>query len=308
MRGARAGVVATALLAVASASLPASGAILGRFRAAPRALLYVADPYVNVVTIYDANVPNGTPLGQISQGLDGPVALAVDSRSQLYVGNVYNNTVTVYPPGQLTPSLMYSSGIDGPAAIAVHTSGTVFVLDFTGNNSASVTVFPPYSTTPEASLYDPNVVVANALAVDARLNAYLPYYGTAGTDRIDEFRWPSTTPIDLGISQGTAQQTRGIALDKSGNLVVGAGGLIGVYPPGATTPSGTFGPGAVSSVYGLAFNRAGTRLYASDNGNARVAVFSYPSGTLLYTIPSSSGSAFGIALSPREPLPVRPQH
>ncbi len=59
--------------------------------------------------------PKGqSPIGEITSGISTPEGIAADAAGNLYVANSGNNTVTVYAPGTLTPSLTYSSGVNVP--------------------------------------------------------------------------------------------------------------------------------------------------------------------------------------------------
>jgi hypothetical protein len=58
-------------------------------------------------------------LRTISEGVDDPDALVVDSSGNLYVANLYGNSVTVYPPGSTKPSQTITDGVFYPNALAI---------------------------------------------------------------------------------------------------------------------------------------------------------------------------------------------
>jgi hypothetical protein len=82
--------------------------------------------------------PHGKdPFEKISQGLEGPVALACDSNGSLYVANARNNTITIYPSGSTSPSATISHGVDKPESLTFDQKGNLYVA----NGSNSITVY-----------------------------------------------------------------------------------------------------------------------------------------------------------------------
>jgi hypothetical protein len=74
------------------------------------AWLFVAGSFSNVVYAYDLSQPGSPPVVEtITQGINNPGAITLDDSGALYVENGgRNGSVTVYPAGQTTPSLMLS--------------------------------------------------------------------------------------------------------------------------------------------------------------------------------------------------------
>lgn len=96
-------------------------------------LIYVSDFSANTIEIYGQNATNPSPVGTITDGIDGPLGNFVDVKGTLYVANANNNTVTEYPAGSTSPSVTLSSGINHPISIAVDLSGDVAVGEFSSN-------------------------------------------------------------------------------------------------------------------------------------------------------------------------------
>jgi len=67
--------------------------------------LYVSSYKLDYVAIYCTKGHNQAPIGKITEGIDGPRALNVDRKGNLYVANTTANTVTEYAPGSLTRAL-----------------------------------------------------------------------------------------------------------------------------------------------------------------------------------------------------------
>lgn len=73
-------------------------------------LLYVSvningsQHFVNVFSVHD-DARKESLVGRITDGIDQPEGLAVDTNGNLYVANLDSNTVTVYAPRKTKPSL-----------------------------------------------------------------------------------------------------------------------------------------------------------------------------------------------------------
>jgi hypothetical protein len=117
-------------------------------------LLYVSDAGVEWhekhgrIDIF--SVPGYSMVGQITKGVDGPDGLTVDKKGNLYVGNGFNRTITVYKPGSTGPSLTLTQSYS-PRDVAVASNGYVYVSDAYGG----VDVYPPGATSPSSRLSNP---------------------------------------------------------------------------------------------------------------------------------------------------------
>jgi hypothetical protein len=81
-------------------------------------VVYVSDFLANAVEIYPASGSNPAPIGQITDGISGPMGSFVDARGDLFTSNVTNFTVTMYPKGSLNWSLRYT-GLEYPTNVTV---------------------------------------------------------------------------------------------------------------------------------------------------------------------------------------------
>src|SRR5262249_22714696 len=84
------------------------------------------------------------PLTVLSQ----PIVLAIDARGSRYVGNVQDDTVSVFKPGSTSPDYTIR-GPDVPAALAVDAAGNLYVA-YSGEDTVSV--FKPGSTSPDYTI------------------------------------------------------------------------------------------------------------------------------------------------------------
>ena len=258
--------------------------------------IFVANGRSSSIDIYQKNPPHHL-LGEITKGLAGPNAMAVDASGNLFVSNVDSQTVAVYPPGATSPSRVYTRGwnerLTNPLTVAIGPDGTMYLINYThiGMNS-QVLKYPP-------GQMHPSMMIAlngggDGLAVDPSNNLYVAYNGPTG-GRILKFAPGSKTGQDLGIQLGFAG---GLALDKKLDLVAcdQTAPAVDVFPPGATSPSIVL-KGSFTNPYGLAFGKFFARLYVADSAGDNVLIFSYPDGAVIGEI-KRTFTAFGIAINP----------
>jgi hypothetical protein len=192
-------------------------------------ILYVADANNNVVNLYDPTVPNPSPMGSITTGVNVPIGLAVDTKGTLYVVNIGNNTVTEYKHGSITPDFTITGGMSSPYGIGVDSHRNVFVTNL-GTNT--VTGYRHGQTSPfeTVSGVGPNPV---GLAVDQSDNVFV---ADDSDNTIYEIPAGSSTAQNSGLLQ--LNGPIGVAF-CGGTLFVAdfAVNTVGVYPKGSLTPT-----------------------------------------------------------------------
>jgi len=204
-------------------------------------LLYVADEYNSEVLIYDAKGKNQSPIGMIDDGVTTPYGLWVDKNRNLYVanqGSYYGSgsgTVTVYPSGSTSPSLIYSQDLSRPLYPIVDQYGDLFVSGTNYNGSGAVVEYKAGSTNEYQILQTPGGE-ADGMDFDLKGNLYVAYRGVSGTGSIDEFPPGSTQGTSLGMS---LNQPQGVVVDNNANILAAETGdtnRVDLFAPGSQTP------------------------------------------------------------------------
>jgi hypothetical protein len=209
-------------------------------------ILFVSNPNDDEVEMYNPKTANPSPEGSISTDIDYPFGLAVDDSGTLYVANLGNSSVTVYPAGSSSPSLTITTGIDEPYGIAVDSSGNVFVSNLGNNN---ITAYAAGQTSPYETISFSSYGQAVGVGVDGKDNIWV---GCDTTSSVYEIPKGSTTPQDANLSGlgGTID----VSFGKKDIMYVSNFGNsnVTVYKYGTTTPSTTITDGIEKS--GPTFN------------------------------------------------------
>ncbi len=258
---------------------------------------YVADikgspVYPGAVIVYPVNAngnynPGANIIIGSNTGLLNPAGIALDAASNIYVTNMGNSSVTVYPAGSsgnVAPMATISgtnTGLLNPFGIALDSSGKIYVANGLNTTTPSVTVYP-----------------ANANG--------------------------NVTPIATitGSLTGLADPS-GIIVDPSGRIYVGNenspsfNGIVTVFSAGANgnvAPIRTVtGPltGFVNGVYGVAWKN--NRIFVTSGNStssSRIGIFPANSNGNVAPTKTISGSStqlnspVGIAIGPNNRIYV----
>ena len=236
-------------------------------------------------------------LAATAGSLDGPTALVFDRAGDLWVSNVFNNSVVEFTPGQLaasgspTPKVTITSNglvpasIDSPEALALDGSGNLWIgnsgnstvvkltptqLSATGTPTPAVTLTSAAITAPESLTFDRsgNLWVAN-YSIPGNLVAFSPAQLAASGAPVPK--------VTISSNSTNLDGPHGLTFDRFGNLWVGnyLSNSITEFSPtqlaasGTPTPTSTLagastglsGPAAVAIV-----PATGYTLAASDGG------------------------------------------
>src|SRR6266850_537929 len=174
----------TAEVAATSAGVSATAVITVAGSAAGKPL-YVANAYINSITVYAAGASgNATPTATIAggnTGLSSPFGIALDGAGNIYVANIGNNSITVYPAGasgNATPTATIAGGNTGlsdPFGIARDGAGNIYVAN---QGNQSITVYAAGASgnaTPTATIAGGNTGLGTPLGIvlDGAGNLYV---------------------------------------------------------------------------------------------------------------------------------------
>jgi DNA-binding beta-propeller fold protein YncE len=255
-------------------------------------LVYVSDNSANAIEIYPQGQSNPSPIGEITDGISGPLGNFVDRHGTLYVANAGNSTVTEYPAGSTMPSVTLSSGLNYPISVAVDHDGNVAVGEFA---QGAIVEFLAGSSTPQMTLT--LLTKPEGLTFDDRNHLWAAWNeGSSLQGRLSKCAHFKPICHDQGITEG---QSGGVALDRAGNRILGdiTNQVINIYAPGSKSPARTISTTGHYPVK-FALDQHEKTLYVADYNSASVLLYDYASGTQTGAISSGLESAWGVALSP----------
>lgn len=210
-------------------------------------VLFVADPQNNQILMYDPKVPNPTPEGSITNGLDYPFGIAVDKSGTLYAANLLGNgstgSVTIYPKGSSSPSMTITAGCAAPYGIGVDSKGNVFIANL---NNDTIVGYKAGASTPFETISFSVYGQALGVAVDAKDNVWI---ASDSTNNAYEIPAGSSTPQNSGLTG--LNGPIGIAFGKKDEIYVGDFGStnVQVYAYGTTTPERTIRSGLTAPTF-----------------------------------------------------------
>lgn len=244
-------------------------------------LLYASLEGAGEILIYSESAINQAPIGMITSGLSQPWGLYVDKSGNLYVANL-NSTVSVYPPGAVTPSLTYSQDLCHPLFTIVDARGNVFVANgrSCGTGPATVVEYAAGSTNADRTLPLPATEL-DGIDFDRQGNLYVAFRATLkrGHGSIAKFPPGSTKGTILGM---LVHKPQGLIVDNEGNILVAETSKtsrdIVVYAPGARFPSARVKLPMGSIPNGIAITEKEHKLFVTSYNNGTVYVTHYPLG------------------------------
>jgi DNA-binding beta-propeller fold protein YncE len=256
-------------------------------------LVYVSDYDARAIEIYPAGVDNPAPVGQITQGLDGPLGTFVDKQGTLYVANSLNNTITEYPAGSTSPSVTLSNSINGPISVAVDSKGTVAVGEF---SSGEILEFPKGASSPTITI---QLSLPEALAYNKNGWLFAAWNVNGGSKLVGHVAKCRPGGYNLCIDQGITEGERGgLAIDKAGDEILGdqTNEQINVYSRKMSLLRTISTAG--HTPYKFELDKKEQTLYVADYSNGEVVMYDYSTGEQTGTISSGLESVWGVSLSP----------
>ena len=274
-----------------------------------RELMYAGGPNVNDVDVYAASRDNPPPRRHITDALDAPTGIALDSSGNAYICNNAGQsvpgksvywTVTVYKHGASKPFRTYTEGVFSPVDVAVASDGTVYIANY----SSAVTVYPPGSVQYSMTLEGPYGWAPIGVALDRAGNVFVSYVPRSGSGGAI-YKYKPGAQVGRNLNISFTASPHGLAVDSRGNLIVAvsnapsSGSEIEIFGRGKRHPkqvlTGPFQP------FMVALTPNEHRLYVADygtgNNDGGVFVFSYPDGTELFKdTDGAAAGAYGVAV------------
>jgi len=296
--------------------IPASQAQRQAMEAAgKKPLLYLADNFNNQISVFDVTKKQSpAPAYVITAGLNGPQGISTDLSGNLYVANLYGNTVTIYAPGAKSPKATLSQGLSTPVDVKVDSSGNVYVANSPGLGAQSyVAEFLAGNSSPSSIWYTPagNQAISGIALLNpaqpGQTSIYAAYYTLNGsgyaTGGVFSCYPGNSTCVSLGNSFG---QTGGVLVEESPGLSKPFDYMVvDQYLPGVDNfqqgaPESQLTTGGTPEF--IALNARRTQLFVADSFYNRVTEYAYPSGKVLNHFNPAAGNqrpfVAGVATSP----------
>jgi len=239
-------------------------------------LLYVSEEYASEILIYPENGYLSCPIGLITSGINIPYGLYVDKIGNLYVAN-QTGTVTVYPPGSVSPSATYSQDLGRPLYSIVDKFGDLFVGNGNASTDGGTVVEYQAGSTNASNVLQTAGSEVDGMDFDQQGNLYVAYRGGSGLGSVEEFAPNSTQGQILGMA---LNQPQGLIVDSSSNIVVATTASntddVEVFPPGATSPKVTLKLPGGSVPTQIAMTANQQVLYVTSYPNGYIYYVAYP--------------------------------
>jgi sugar lactone lactonase YvrE len=156
--------------------------------------LWMSDVLYNlnrVVEISNTSLATASPTisKTFTTGLDRPDGLAFDSSGDLWVSNLWGNTLVKYTPAELgvnnsSPQMTISTGLNGPSGLAFDPSGDLWVSNTNGGNVVEYNASALASTTPNVSYTIPSLNQPVGIGFDPSGNLWV---SISAQDAVQEF-------------------------------------------------------------------------------------------------------------------------
>jgi hypothetical protein len=175
-------------------------------RTASDPLLWATDQLDSTVTAFDLARPGAPAVMTISDGINSPRGVTIDSRGTLYVANAASGSgyVAEYPLGQTSPSAVLS-GLSEPNDIAINPNGDVYVSN--DGTPASIVVYKAGKTKPYRYIVGKHIQVPWQIFFDPAGDLYMADDVTGvsvmkhGTTRFSSLRLKRLGMIPRAIAQ-----------------------------------------------------------------------------------------------------------
>lgn len=275
--------------------------------------LFVSDFAKSRILVFNAAMKNSQPTRTITSGISGPNGIAVDKSGNLWVANLYAQTVTEYAPNASTPKATLSSGMNQPYDVKVDAFGDVFVANVASGSSTNFIVeYVPGVSIPVGTWPIGQGMELSGIALDN------PDAGGGETILALEYSGNPDYGYTGGLlkcptlgSQLICSQVPGYTFGETGGIAVAQSAVaskpliflaVDQYVPGYDMI--TQGQSTKQIVTGgtpefITLNSTRKDVFVADRFYGRVDEYTYPAGKLVTTFSSEGdGQLYGVATSP----------
>src|SRR5580658_6591160 len=280
-------------LHLAPASTSGTGSALVQFSydtnpnpGAQSGTLTVGGQTLTVVQAGSSFVPVTALTTLISQGLNLPYAVALDSAGNLYIADTGDNAIQEWVAATQQMTTLVSAGLNAPHGVAVDARGNVYIADSYNN---AVEQWSP-ATQQLTTLVSSGLNFPLAVAVDTQGNVYIADFGNNAVKQWSPATQQVTTLVGSGLNNPT-----GVAVDALGNVYIADFRNNAIEQWSATTQQMT---SLVSE--GLSFPNSVTldgqgNVYLVDGNNNALKQWNAASQSVSALIPSGVSGSFGVA-------------
>jgi hypothetical protein len=182
-------------------------------------LLYVANAThaYDGVNVFRATGKDPNPLATITDGVEDPSGVCIDSLGTLYVANdpaSGSGWISEFPLGKTAPTTKITEGISTPGFCAIDGKGNLWVTNIGLNDVAE---YPKGSKKPQTILTK-GLTRATGIAIDHSGNIYIGNLQTSDTSNVVVYAPGSKSPSRT-ITDGITYPC-GISIDANGTLYV----------------------------------------------------------------------------------------
>ncbi len=276
-------------------TLPPSATTISLNRQTPSAQLYVSDPTAGAVVVYDADHPGSDPVRRITDGIDGPGGLTVDSNGNLYVADTRTNRVTVYARGGSSPTRSYHDALSSPIDVAVDAAGDVFVANF-GSFAHLIVEYPAGSDRAVSIVNNQCSCFPTAIAEEPNGDLLAAYDGLYAQTKFYRYSANQRDGKQLNLNFGELTwEAAGAIIAPNKDLIVArtVPGALLFFAPRGGNPKRTLQDAGMPRMLAADFSH--NRLFVADQGARHIAVLAYPNGKQLGTFSGGLRSVYGVA-------------
>ncbi len=222
----------------------------------------------------------------ISQGLNLPYAVALDSQGNLYIADTGDNEIKQWSAATQQINPLVSTGLNAPHGVAVDGSGNVYIADAYNNAIKEWTA----STQQVVTLVSSGLNFPLGVAVDAQGNVYMADFGNNAVKEWSALTQQVTTLVASGLKNPT-----GVAVDSFGNVYIADFGDSAIKEWNPINQSVT-----TLASSGLSFPNSvtldgGDNLYLIDGNNNALKEWNASGQTMAALVPSGVTGSFGLA-------------